>query len=127
MNAESRLAKAAPEVHAGGLNSSSLHLPRRDFPAKIRLCPPADAYLDDLAAAIIRGEVGLHQLSGGLLAVVSAIDLTRHDALAAMTSRVTRLEYERDLWYFVANNPGKRPGDFAHAATRRLWAEAATR
>ncbi len=115
----------AKENRSGTATTTTVTPAGRDssngFPARIRVSRQADEYLDRLAAAIMRGEVGLHQLSGGLLAVVCAVDLCRQDDLAAMTARVARLEYERDLWYFVAHNPGKKPGDYYAATTAELW------
>lgn len=40
-------------------------------------------------------------------------------------ARIQRLEWERDLWYFVASNPGKTPADFYRHATAELWRVAA--
>jgi hypothetical protein len=38
--------------------------------------------------------------------------------------RIERLTYERDVWYFCANNRGKKPGDFMRAQTTALWGQA---
>lgn len=43
------------------------------------------------------------------------------ESLAAV---VARLSWERDLWYFVANNKGKTAADFYPHLTTRLWDEA---
>lgn len=121
MKAESRLSAAPGVNNVGTLDYAILKPVTAEFPARIRVSRQADEYLDRLAAAIMRGEVGLNQLSGGLLAVVCAVDLCRGDDLARMTARVARIEYERDLWYFVAHNPGKKPGDYYRAQTAELW------
>lgn len=42
----------------------------------------------------------------------------------SLTAELERVRWERDLWYFVANNKGKRPTDFYSHATKALWAEA---
>lgn len=119
----------AKDIHQRTATTTTVTPAGRDssneFPHRIRVSLQADEYLDRLAAAIMRGEVGLNQLSGGLLAVVCAVDLCRGDDLTAMTSRVARLEYERDLWYWCYAN-GKKPGDYYRAQTARLWAEAVT-
>ena len=40
-------------------------------------------------------------------------------------SEIDGLKWQRDLWYFVANNKGKRPIDFYGHLTNELWIEAA--
>lgn len=40
-------------------------------------------------------------------------------------AEIARLTWERDLWYFCANNKGKRPSDFYALATAELWTGAA--
>ena len=42
----------------------------------------------------------------------------------SLTATIARLTWERDLWYFVANNKGKTPADFYRQTTSRLWDEA---
>jgi len=42
----------------------------------------------------------------------------------SLTATLARLTWERDLWYFVANNKGKTPADFYRQTTSRLWDEA---
>ena len=46
------------------------------------------------------------------------------DGYHARDAEVSRLNWEADVWYYCANNRGKRPTDFYAAATDRLWAEA---
>ncbi|CAN5516188.1 hypothetical protein BH10ACT6_BH10ACT6_01250 [soil metagenome] len=37
---------------------------------------------------------------------------------------VAQLTWERDLWYFVACNPSKKPADFYAHIENALWSEA---
>lgn len=46
------------------------------------------------------------------------------DGRDTLTEVVARLRWERDCWYFVANNKGKTPADFYRHLTNRLWDEA---
>ena len=46
------------------------------------------------------------------------------DGYHARDAEIARLRWETDLWYYCANNRGKRPTDYYAAATDRLWAEA---
>lgn len=92
------------------------------YPAKIRLSDSAESYIAGLAVDLIMAEVELHQLSPALLEFwMYAYETGRS---VARQEEIDRLTWERDLWYFVANNKGKRPGDFYAAGTDRLWAEA---
>lgn len=52
--------------------------------------------------------------------------LGRHDGYQLVAARLARALYERDLWYFVASNPGKTPADFHLRHTDYLRAEAMT-
>ncbi len=97
------------------------------FPARIKISATADEYLDRLAAALTLGQVGLHQLEGGVLALALAVDTSSRDELRRLAAYVGHLEFERDLWHYCANNPGKKPGDYYRAQTARLWAEAVAR
>ena len=45
------------------------------------------------------------------------------DGYHARDAEIARLRWETDLWYYCANNRGKRPTDYYAAATDRLWAE----
>jgi len=36
-------------------------------------------------------------------------------------AEIARLRWERDLWYFCANNKGKRPSDFYRHQTNAMW------
>jgi hypothetical protein len=40
--------------------------------------------------------------------------------------RIDRLTYERDTWYFCANNRGVKPGDYLRHQTSQLWNLAVT-
>lgn len=81
-----------------------------------------DARLDAALLALDRGETELADHTSALQSwwLAGYIVGLQH----ATANRIARLEWERDLWYFVANNPGKRPGDFYRATTDAMWAEA---
>lgn len=104
------------------LRRSSLSLPTpRTYPAKIRLSDTADAYIAALAVDLAIAEVELPQLPDSLMEFHTyAFEAGR----ASRQADIDRLRWERDLWYFVANNRGKRPSDYYKTATDRLWAEA---
>jgi hypothetical protein len=42
----------------------------------------------------------------------------------ARQSEIDRLTWEAGLWYFCANNRGKRPSDYYASVTSDLWTEA---
>lgn len=46
---------------------------------------------------------------------------------SSVREAVEGLRFSRDLWYFVANNPGKTPADYYARCTDALWSEAVTR
>ena len=46
------------------------------------------------------------------------------DGRDSLAAEISRLRWERDCWYFVANNKGKTPADFYRHLTNRLWDEA---
>lgn len=70
---------------------------------------------------LITGEVELHELTPALLGWWSlAYDAGRQ----SLRNRIDRLEWERDLWYYCANNKGKRPSDYWNHQTDALWAKA---
>lgn len=129
MNAESRPAKAAPEVHAGGLNSFDSTAVRR-YPAQIVLTDVAETWLENLAVDLCLGRVELRQLSPALLALYTAA--YEH----GRTSRdldIASLEALADRHYLRAyNSPAKireiqqRAIDGAAAeSARRFFGEAA--
>lgn len=112
------------------LGGSVTTLPvKRHYPAKIRLSDDAENYLDALAVDLMAGNVELWQLSPALAQLHSfAFEngyLLGHAAgAAAVRQEFAHVEHEANLWYFVANNPGKRPGDYYTHQTNELWREA---
>lgn len=92
------------------------------------IAPPlstsAKRWLSEWCDAIADGSVSLGQLP---LPVVSIYLLGYAHAeqryACSHGDELARARHERDLWYFVANNPGKRPGDFMRAHTDLLWQE----
>ena len=96
--------------------------PSHPYPRKIRLSDTAEEYIADLAVDLMLAEVELHQLSPALLELYTyAFEAGRS---VSRQDEIDRLRWERDLWYFVASNKGKRPGDFCTHQTNQLWAEA---
>lgn len=97
-----------------------------DFPERIRLSARADAFLDRLANAYALGVIGLDRMQGGLLALVLAAAENGDRAIVQrLTERLARVEREADVWYWVAQNPGKRPGDLYADTTREFWRQGA--
>jgi len=88
----------------------------------IRISDAAEAYINDLASELAIGAVELWQLPPSLFAFYSFAWADGNASAAA--PELERLRWERDLWYFCANNRGKRPSDFYRQHTNELWAEA---
>lgn len=115
---ESRPAKAAIPV-----TRNSPSVPQSaDYPSKIRLSESAELSLDRLGSDLLLDNVELWQLPRALLqfwefAFEAGRSVSRQD-------EIDRLRWERDLWYFVASNKVKRPGDYYTHLTDTLWAEA---
>ena len=112
--------KSRPGERATNPNENSSQA--TTYPRRIHLTDTAEAYIADLAVDLMLAEVELHQLSPALLefytyAFEAGRSVSRQD-------EIDRLRWERDLWYFVASNKGKRPGDFYTHQTNQLWAEA---
>jgi hypothetical protein len=118
---------AVSEKHRAG--AEAILLPTvADFPERIPLRPETDARLERLAEGLILDVVSPRQFVGGLAAFYwAAYDGQAWAEANRADARAWRLEYERDVWYWVAHNPGKKPGDLYRATTNRLWAEAVTR
>lgn len=91
-----------------------------EFPARIKLSARADAYLEGLADALVLGVVGVHQLQGGLLAVVLAVDGMHRDELTRLAAYVRRLEYELERLHWMHYNR-KTGADWYRAQTAELW------
>jgi len=90
--------------------------------ARITLTPTAERLISEWAVALQTGELEFGQLPDSLREFwVYAYEDGRASAVCLQCARQC---WERDLWYFVANNPGKRPRDFYSHATSQLWAEA---
>ncbi|GAA2082396.1 hypothetical protein GCM10009840_18220 [Pseudolysinimonas kribbensis] len=88
-------------------------------------CPvgsTVETQLDDALWKLVGGELDLHDLTPALAGfyVVGHSDGYRSGA----TYIDDGLRFERDAWYWVANNPGKRFGDFYAHISDRLWTEA---
>lgn len=84
-----------------------------------RIGHTVDAVLEETLWRLVRAEIGLQDLTPALqdwwcVAAEQGRTLANRD-------EIDRLRFERDFWYFRANNPGK---DFYRVATARLWAEA---
>lgn len=88
-----------------------------------RIGHTVDAVLEDLLWRLIDGELQLTDFSTAFqLFWCLAADQGR---ASANRDEIERLTYERDLWHYVALNPGKRPGDFRRAHEDALWSERA--
>lgn len=94
-----------------------------DFPARIRLSPTADAYLERVADCLVLGVYGLERLQGGLLALVLAGDRWNQLETSRLRERVARLEAECDRLWWQNNNPGKTGAHYLAMQTDFLWAE----
>ena len=84
-----------------------------------RIGAELEGALDKALWGLVSGEIDLRDLTPALQAwyAVARADGER----TATRDEIRRLERERDLWYFVAHNPGKTPGDFYAACTAELW------
>lgn len=124
----------APATNGGDSRNHEGHQPNAyslvptsdDFPERIRLSARADAFLDRLADAYALGVIGLDRMQGGLLALVLAASENSERAIVQrLTERLARVEREADVFYWVSNNPGKRPGDLHAATTAEFWRQGA--
>jgi hypothetical protein len=112
----------------GGSSTDTLPA-QRPYPQKIHLSSDAEKYLDQLGTDLMLGNLELWQLSPALLQLHTfawngGYLLGHAQGIASARNEIDRLTYEADLWYFCANNKGKRPSDFYARATDALWAEA---
>lgn len=89
-----------------------------------QLSSAANKWLNEWCDALADGTVSLAQLP---LPVVSVYLLGYAHAEFRYScnhaDRIARLEYERDLYYWLASNPGKSGADFLKFQTNALWAE----
>jgi hypothetical protein len=91
------------------------------YPAKIKLTDTAEAVIAEYAVDLMLAELELHQLPPALLEFyVYAYESGRE----SQQPEIDHLKWDRDLWYFVANNKSKRPGDYYSHLTNELWNEA---
>ena len=91
---------------------------------RLELGERAGKYLDGMCDAIASGRVELWQLPlpiASLYLLGYAHAEYRYSCNHA--DRIARLEYERDLYYWLASNPGKSGADFLKFQTNALWAE----
>ncbi len=105
------------KVLAGGLN----YLDSKGNPRQIRLSHTAETYIAALAVDLVAGHCELWQLPPSLLEFHTYAWAQGH---SSRQGEVDRLNWQADLWYFCANNPGKRPNDYYSHQTARLWDEA---
>ena len=84
-----------------------------------------EAQLQSVADRLMLGEIQLNECTPAIGAVWTyAFEAGRRVHGPDCQHKLDRLAWERDLWYFCANNPGKPPSDFYRAATAALWDEA---
>lgn len=84
----------------------------------------AGKYLDSVCDGIASGRLDLWQLPlsiASLYLLGYAHAENRYSCNHA--ERIARLEYERDLYYWLASNPGKSGADFLKFQTNALWTE----
>jgi hypothetical protein len=78
--------------------------------------------LDQALWKLTAGDLQLHDLTPALQGWYS---IAHSDGYAAgYNASNDSLRFDRDRWYFVACNPGKKPGDFYPYLTDLLWQEA---
>lgn len=118
-----------PAVNQGAedLAGSGDHLTR--YPRRIWLTGHAESYIAQLADDLALGNVELSQLSPALrqFYVYASEDgyLHGHAAgVATARAEIERLTWEANLWYWCANNPRKKPGDYYRHLEAELWREA---
>lgn len=106
-----------PNVQVEAGNESSLSAPRR-----ITLSPTPERLISEWAGALLTGDMELWELPRSLSEFYTyAYEAGRE----SVTCDCEQLRFDRDRWYFVANNRGKKPGDYYQHLTNRLWAEGA--
>lgn len=88
--------------------------------------PPVGAtvetQLDRVLWQLLSGSLELHHLTPALQGWYMAGYI--NGSQTANQHRIDRLTYERDLFYFLFANPGKKPGDYYTHQTNALWEEA---
>lgn len=68
------------------------------------------------------GDIDLTQISDGALNPRYEVFIAGWSTgYESRENEIARLRWERDLWYFCANNKGKRPSDFYTHHTDTLW------
>lgn len=99
--------------------------PAPDRTAARLIGAPMQKPLDAALWRLVTGEIGLQDLTPGLMGFYTlGHDAGMQAAQSAAQERADALQRECDMWYFVANNRGKKPGDWYRAQTERLWQEA---
>jgi hypothetical protein len=91
---------------------------------RLELGERAGKYLDSVCDGIADGRLDLWQLPISIASIYFlgyAHAELRYSCNHA--NRIARLEYERDLYYWLASNPGKSGADFLKFQTNALWAE----
>lgn len=78
--------------------------------------------LFDTLWKLVAGEIELHDCSDALQAWWAVAHADGYNAGYATTNEWLR--HDRDRWYWVASNPGRKPGDYLTHITHRLWEEA---
>ena len=123
MNANESPALGGASVHGPGSrsgNDSTADNTRR----RLELGERAGKYLDSVCDGIASGRLDIWQLP---LSIASLYLLGHAHAEYRYScnhaDRIARLEYERDLYYWLASNPGKSGADFLKFQTNALWAE----
>lgn len=107
-----------PGEKAATPNENTLNFPT----SRRQISLTADRLISDWAVGLQLGTLELWQLPASLHELfVYAYEAGRSSVVCTSCER---LRWELRMWYFVANNPGKRPSDYHTHATNALWAEA---
>lgn len=81
--------------------------------------PAADRTISEWAVALMTQQMEYWQLPDSLREFFTYAYEAGRESRGC--DECDRLRFDRDLWYFVANNKGKRPGDYYTHLTNELW------
>jgi hypothetical protein len=96
---------------------------RGHYAAPLKISDTADRLIESWADQLARGRLSIPDMPASLRALYL---LGTIHGEQSQSERIDRLTYERDVWYFCANNRGKKPGDYLRHQTSQLWNLAVT-
>ncbi len=128
MTKESRPAGNRTAHDQRGTRSTQILPQTHRYPRKIQLSDTAETYIAALAVDLLLDELQLGQVPWSLRQLWEFGYQTgresRQPEIDQANADADRLRWERNSWYFIAPNKGKRPADYHTHVTDMLWAEA---